>query len=292
MAQDETFFYTHSGKVSLLRLVLVLPLVVLLIALLALAYTAVVWVLPFDGLAFIVVIIFTYFILKLAQVLAKWGHARRNKFANRSALYLALLFWYLQWIMFLIRADADYSYMIDYLPELVVVFRPDLVVQSLIDYFPNQGYHWSWWLFEAIFLISLPPLRASTYLTMPYSEARGRWYAKHQLQGNFLPIEDKDHLTAALQQSVPEAVNNLKANHQDTFSNILIFYLKGEETQYLSISNLNHPINKKDSPYDGASNRKEILAIKPLHLFKITTANADELMRLYNAKRARSQLAV
>lgn len=131
------------------------------------------------------------------------------------------------------------------------------------------------WIIEAIIIFSIAIGRVYKFPENPFSEKLNKWYPKMILQEEFEPIYSSSRFILNLKEKGTDIIFDLKTGFARKYSEIAVFYLEGEDVQYISINN--KFINIKQE------NKTTVTpVIKPI---QISTADARKLITKFSVSK-------
>jgi hypothetical protein len=131
------------------------------------------------------------------------------------------------------------------------------------------------WIVEALIIAAGPVIISFQIKTPPYSENLSRWYAKYTLFNDFESIPATTKLIEELKEDPLKVIEGLGNGAATRHTKIHIFYLKGEEDQYLTIEKV------FIGSQEGSKKTSEIL----VNNFRITSQQAISIREKFENKR-------
>ncbi len=284
----QAHYYQHAGRINAPHGPISIVALAALTCLLAFLYATVLSQLRASLFNVFFTALFIWAFVAFPRYAAFTGHIRMQLFIRKATVALSLLFWYLHWLIYLIKIQPAPAGKGSQWVELLAFFRPELVVQSAIELHNYNMYHtgfpsWPIWLAEAVLLIAIPIWANYRRAPLPYSEKLGKWYQYYVIRHDFWPVTDAQMLETQLNASVPEAAEQMGNGYNTGRADMYLYYLEEEDTQYISIRNVFS--SSHDDPEGGSSTNIERSFV--MVLYAISTTDAHHLMDTYLYDRPR-----
>jgi len=217
--------------------------------------------------------------------------SRFGKIRNtRQNLFLAgvvgFVGFYFQWIAYFVFLNSGEHSFQAYQENFNLIYNPALFLELLFELNKVGSWEmfgviftdfalWVIWGLEALLIIGIPLLIAYKHPIIPFSENFNQWYTKYVFNNQFESIVTQNQFKENLLKNTEETINALSYGDPFRFSEISMFYIKGEQNQYLSIDNVFIEDRGK-----GKSVRTSII-----HSFKIDNDTAQNLMEKFKSKK-------
>jgi len=131
------------------------------------------------------------------------------------------------------------------------------------------------WILEALIIFFIGITYIKKFPENPFSEMLNKWYPKYPLDYSFAAIYSKNKIISDLEESGIDIIFNMDKGLANKYTSISIFYLKGENKQYLSIDTINIGTNNN-------SQKKSTVILEP---FEIKTFEANSLISKFGTKK-------
>ena len=284
--KNNDLYYQPSGKYNLPGLISSYFFIILLSLIMGFLYGIMVTIIPIVYLNFLITIGAGILLGMIMRLLIRFSHNRSKTSQYILALILGFFINYFQWtfyILFLVKGGIpQFS---EYLSNLHWIVIPKNFFGAIAEI--NQIGAWSIfgitptgfglaiiWLIEALILTGIPVLAVYQAIVHPYSETIGKWYPKFTLYKDFESIYSEGKIQEALAENPVQALNDLGKGNGLRHSKVSIYYIKYEETQYMSVDRI--LIEKQGK---GSKKVTPILAN-----FAITPENAQTILETFGNK--------
>jgi len=219
------------------------------------------------------------------QILSKIFIIKDKKSRLIFISFIVIIAYYSAWIGFIVQTYTDtFPSFIDYANYWIL---PNNIIENiaLINKHGTWGLNFSGaingitltmvWIIEAIIIFSIAIGRVSKFPENPFSEKLNKWYPKMILQEEFEPIYSSSRFILSLKEKDIDIIFDLKKGFARRYSEIAVFYLEGEDVQYISIDN--KVINVKQENKTASTP-----VIKPI---QISTVEARKLITKFNVSK-------
>ncbi|MBB6498550.1 hypothetical protein [Pedobacter cryoconitis] len=263
----EHLYYIPSGKIPVKGLIISLLSAVVLTLILSILYIALQWFIPFIYFNFFITLGLGIGVALSQHIALSTGKIRNIKYGYLLSILCGLLACYAQWALFIsLLNEADGSLGGIWVRSSfnlngfwMVFTHPQLLFQSLIPLNKagtfmlkhntvSGGLLWFIWAVEALIIIGLPILLSGVgKASMPFSELNNSWMEERELDGKLKPVVNKEELIAELGRGNFKILKDFlpAQNADDNYATVRIYESPNDPERYLTITNINHTINKK-----------------------------------------------
>jgi len=220
------------------------------------------------------------------RVSAKLFVVTDKKISIINSIINGILGVYLSWVVYLIFLSSGSSLLTELVNSSFLFFKPGLVYQIISDI--NVYGAWGMfgaaingtlltiiWIMEAVIIVIISYFFLKKTPVFPFSSSLNKWYKKYSLSKDFESISMQKDFVNRLQSDCKTVISELEGGLAYHYATISIFYLENEETQYLTVENI-----RKDR--EGKSKNTVVV----VHLLKITTSEAEDLIKKFHGKRS------
>jgi hypothetical protein len=185
-----------------------------------------------------------------SKTLVRLTHNRNKRSQLVQALIFGLFAYYFQWGAFVLYAVtgelpsiSEYftfaGWIIFSKPYIDVITEINRIGMWSMFGIPFNSYALTIiWIIEFLIIIGLPIYAIYKANVFPYSELLKKWFPKLTINNDFEPIATVGLLTQNLNENALKAIQDLGYGTASRYSKIHIFYLKDEESQYLSVEKI------------------------------------------------------
>lgn len=259
---------------------------VALAILLGFVYNFLLVVIPFVYVNFIISGAFGAILGYGVRFFSRWTKIRSKRQTLILAGITGFVGFYFQWIAYFVFLSSIGHSFQAYQDNFVLFYNPvlfgDLLLQlnrvgswSMFGVMFTDFPLWIIWGLEAVLIIGVPILLIHRHPIVPFSEKFNRWYPKLVLKNQFESIAGQNQFKEELAKDVEKTIKELSYGASFRFSEVSIYYIHGEEVQYVSVDNVFIADRGK-----GKENRSSII-----HLLEITDKTASNLIEHYGAKK-------
>lgn len=194
--------------------------------------------------------------------------------------------WYFSWVSYIIfiNKDALTSISEAYFRDMLLVFQPGEVFRIMGEI--NAIGLWEiagtaingtslafMWAIEAVIIIAVPIILVHKQHDQPFSETQNSWYREFVLEKDFASVFGLPSFKEDLKLNPVECIENIGFGKANLYTQISIYYLAEEDTQYISLFNVRI----------SSENKKEKDEI--IHMMEISKQDAQFLMEKWKAKK-------
>lgn len=223
-------FYRHSGKISLLGLILIGVTGCIGVPILGLLYGVLMRVIPFVYINAFIVFGYAFLIGSVLSSLAKYGKIRNMIVLGVAAFFIGLLADYAGWVGWLAIMIKDPMFLVEFFLPFDIFYLISLVAKegawTISGTTPTGGILYFLWFLEAIAVVG-----GITYITInnlakiPFCEESDRWADKRTQIGAFSPIPNIAQFKQSVKHGNLSVFNRLKlSSPQDKHFTTLILY--------------------------------------------------------------------
>ncbi len=131
------------------------------------------------------------------------------------------------------------------------------------------------WIVEFLVLSIIPILRVLRFPDNPFSDKFNKWYEKKILKEEFEPIYSANVFIKKIKEEGIESILNLATGFSQKHSKISIFYIEGEDKQYLTVDNI----------YIEVKNNSKKQATKIINSIEISNIEAKKLFAKFDTEK-------
>lgn len=221
------------------------------------------------------------------QIVSKVFKIRDKKSRILIVVISVLIAYYSHWISFIVQVyTSEFPSFINYINYWI---HPRGIFENIseINKLGTWGFGFSntlfirgivlsiIWLVEAIIIFFIAIGRIFQFPENPFSEKLNKWYPKIALKKEFENIYSSKRFISQIEEKGIDHVLNLEDGLAFKYSKISIFYLEGEDKQYLSIDSVS--IDTKNE-----SKATINVMVKP---FEVSTQNAKKLIKKFDTEK-------
>lgn len=280
-------YYQESGNFNALGLVVTFVATILFAVGLSFLYALLIYYIPIIYLNIVITVGFGLTIGIVSRILFRLTH-NRSKLSRYAIVVLFVIFaYYFHWVAYLLFVFNDgYVSFIDYVSQLNMIFSPSLFIELVSNI--NSAGLWSIigatvngpiltiiWVVEFLIIAILPILSIFRIPIEPYSELCQKKYSKYVLDHEFEPTPPLSLFLPKLEQNPITAIGGLGQSEITRLSKIYVYYLKDENTQYLTFEN---------TYIDNKGKRESEVMIGN---FKVSSAVAQQILSEYKYKKSK-----
>lgn len=255
-----SLYYTPSGKSSPISIFFFFGLVLVILPLLALAYSYAIWYIPFIYINFIITAAFgviTGFLVKF--VVIKLGKVRNPTISVVFGILAGIAAWYFQWVVYvdLLLNTTDYMgnermgvaiSTVDVSQTIALAGQPGFVFEImgfLFDYgswglfgFTISGIFLALvWIAEFGIIVFLSSFMGVETAKKPFCESTNKWFDEEVI-GPFEYIYEKPQLKEALEAGSSASFDALVPTKNDQANHSLFYlYSSSQGENYLTVEN-------------------------------------------------------
>lgn len=276
-------FYQESGKIKPSGYLFSILILFFIGAIVGYLYSALVIVIPFIYLNFLLTVGAGFAIGFSTLILSRKTHNRNAISIYLLALFGGLCLMFFQWITHITWAfDIKFPSPDKVLANLDLFVKPGIFF-SLIQQINAIG---TWqlsgiqvsgiiltliWIVEALIIMGLPLFAVYKCRPYPYSENNGKWYPRHTLHDNFEHILSVQNMQTSLQTDPIQALSNLNKGSVFRYSKIHVYYHPEETDQYISVDNFTVNEGKKSSA----------IRTNAITNFRVNSATAQQILQQF-----------
>lgn len=290
--EEKMLTYQESVKTNLLGLIISIFIHLLGAFFLGYFYNALIIKIPLVYLNFLITFGLGLLLGYIIRITVRLSHNRNKRNQIIQAIVLGLLVNYFQWIAYLLFAYNDeLPKFSEYAGHIFWIFHPSSFFELMAEV--NKIGLWSIfginlngfiltliWLVEALLIIGGPVFSVITTKIYPYSELLMKWYSKYTLLDEFASIYGETTLMKNLQTDCLKTIKELGKGTANRYSKIHLFYLPGEEHNYLTFEKINIESRGK------ARKTSKII----LNNFRVDKDTANKILEQYGNKRERIEI--
>ena len=285
-------YYIESGNINPIKLVFSYVLGLLTSFLFGYFYTFLTLIIPFVYFNIVITVVVAFNLGLICRVINKFFHNINKKSRIIFAVIIGLFANFFQITTFIVYVYYGQIPSVDlYLSYLHIFFNPMNIFYGLSEI--NQVGTWSFlsipfngfiltivWVIEFLIILVVPIVVVVTAKQYPYSEVLKKWYRKYTLFKDFESISSSSAVIDDLLVDPKKTIENLEKGMGYRHSKVHVYFLEGEESQYLTIEKVN--IENKGSGY------KMSTVVVP-H-FKISNSDAKYILEKFQNKLAKIEL--
>jgi hypothetical protein len=285
-------YYVESGNINLIRLVLSYVFGLLISFLFGYFYTFLTLIIPFVYFNIVITVVVAFNLGLICNVINRFSHNRNKKSRIIFAVIVGLFANFFQVTTFIVKVYYGQIPSVGlYLSYIHIFFNPINIFYGLSEI--NQVGTWSFlsipfngiiltvvWVIEFLIIWVVPIVVVLTAKQYPYSELLKKRYRKYTLFKDFESISSSSAVVDDLLVDPKKTIENLEKGIGYRHSKIHVYFLEGEESQYLTIEKIH--IENKGSGYK----MKSIV----LPHFKISNSDAKYILEKFQNKLAKIEL--
>jgi len=213
------------------------------------------------------------------QTIAKVAKLIDRNSAVKLGVFSGILAYYSQWIAYLLfmQENITGTERIEYFFTMFI--NPAFVFSSITEVFTigmRELSHFSFskliyglvLVIEAGIILQVPFIMVQNQAIVPFSTKYNKWYKKYVFKNNIKGIVNSKEFCSGLKPNTYDFIKNVEKSQAGTNSIISIFFLEGENQQYISANNLQEN-NNQDA----------------INLLPISSEEASSIIKSYNAKK-------
>lgn len=242
-------FYQETGDINYLNLGIGLLLSFIVSCIVGYLYAVTVHIIPIIYFNIIIAFFFGVTLSIALRVIFKLIKSQSK--TERLILIISTVIFanYCQWIAFLSAISYDsFPTPTEYFIALDYIFTPIAMFNfiGLVNEYGTWGIGSSgssvngWlltiiWIAEILVIAFTPLMLIAKIKIYPFSNKYNKWYPKFTLNTDFEVINSENSIVPKLDENVIETIQGLKLGNGHRHSKIHLYYLEGEEYQYLSL---------------------------------------------------------
>lgn len=278
--------YLPKSESGLINILLSLILMFIIAAFLGWLYNLNTFI-PIVYFNFLFTIGFGFAIAFSTQIIGKFLKIKKRKTRLYIAIFGALIAYYSSWIAFILfmvlgsfpNLNDFFSYFIYPLNFFNIIAEMNRYgtwgIGFIRDAYVN-GYPLTVvWIVEAFIIFFIPIAYTYKFPENPYSEKKNKWYNKLLLNYEFASVYSENRFLENLKQNGIELILNMERGLPYKYAAFSIFFLEGEDNQYLSIDNIFIEVRNKS--------KKNVTPI--LTPIKISNEEAKKLISKFGTKK-------
>ncbi len=248
--ESEIKYYQESKNISLKGLVISYGAYLLLALVFAYFYAVFSTFMPDVYIGFFITVGLGLLLGISIRFIVRIGSNRNKKSQLIQAFIFGLLTNYFQWVFYLLYVfNNAVPKPYEYLANLHWILMPNSFFSAIAEI--NHYGAWSIfgiqmnglqltiiWIIEALIIIVLPMVAIFKTKVYPYSEYLGKWYQKFTIDIDYRSISSIALFSKELYDDAYAAIEGLDFGDGYRHSKIHIFYLKDEDTQYITCENI------------------------------------------------------
>ncbi len=215
LANPTVRFYRHSGKVSLLGLLLIGITGCIGVPILGLLYGVLIRVIPFIYIDGFLVFGYVFVVGSILAYVAKFGKIRNMILLGLIVFFIGLLADYAGWVGWLTVMAGDPAFLMEFfLPTDIIYFITVVAKEgawTLSGTTPTGGILYFLWLLEAFAVVGgIVYVTITSLAKTPFCEDSERWADKRTQIGAFTPISNIPQFRQEVKQGNLSVFNALK----------------------------------------------------------------------------------
>ena len=282
----EELLYRHSGKSNGIGFVIVLGLGTILSMTLGFAYNFLIVVIPFVYVNFFITLGFGLTLGYATKFFSRFGKIRNDVHNRILAVSVGFIGFVFQWIAYFVFLNSGEHSFQAFQSNFDLFYNPILLLELLIELNRTGSWEmfgitftdfplWIIWGIEAGVIIGIPFLIAYRHPIIPFSESLNKWYPKYILKNQFERISTQNQFKQDLSKNIVDTIQNLSYGDPFRYSEISIYFLLDEETQYLSVDNI----------YIEEGGKGKHIRTPVIHLLPMDNKAAKTLKEAYQSKK-------
>lgn len=278
--------YKAEKNSNVLNLVIAILLSAIVSVFLGWIYSVMVYI-PIIYLNFLLVIGAGYLLGISNTIISKFLQIRDTKTRLVLIVISVVVAYYSQWISFIVQTYSEQF------PSIGGYLNYWIYPQQLFDAIAEINQYGTWgfgmtdpifvrgifltliWVAEAAIFLFIPIVYIYNYPENPFSEKFNKWYPKIVLDEEFENVYSANRFISQIEENGIDQIINLKNGLAFQYSKISIFYLEGEDRQYLTVEAVQ--IDKQEP-----SKSKTNVIIKP---FEISSEDAKKLIKKFGTNK-------
>lgn len=286
---NRELFYQESGQINPLKQSLSYMICIGVALVLGYLYSIAIMVIPIVYLNFLITLGFGLVLGFISKSLIRFSHNRSKMSQMIQAITIGFLANYFQWTAYISYA---YNGIIPsfslYLSDLQWIIIPENFFTAIGEI--NRVGVWSMfgitfngfglasiWFVEFLIIVAGPIIAVFKTNIYPYSELLSKWYPKYTLFKDFEALSTGKKMMNDLKSDTLKAIESLGKGTGLRHTKIHLYYLKGEEKQYLTFE-------KIFIEEQGKGKRNRSLLINH---FMINSRDAERILERFENKRER-----
>lgn len=282
----EEKIYKHSGESNSFGFLAAFGLGAALAILLGFAYNFLIIMIPIVYINFFMSLGFGLILGYGVKFFSRIGKIRNDIQIYSLAGLAGYLGFVFQWIAYFVFLNSGEHSFQAYQNNLDLFYNPVLFLDLLLDL--NKVGSWGmfgitftdfplWiiWGLEALLIIGMPVLITYKHPIVPFSENFNKWYPKYILKNQFEHISTQKQFKESLSQDVFGAIDHLHYGEPYRYSEVSIYYIEKEKTQFLSVDNV----------YISERGKGKHMRSSVVHLLEIEHKVAESIMEKYESKK-------
>lgn len=223
-------FYRHSGKTSLLGIILIGIMGCIGVPILGLLYGVLMRVIPFIYINGFLVLGYVFVVGSILAYIAKYGKIRNMILLGLTAFFIGLLADYAGWVGWLTVMAGSPLFLIEFfLPTDIIYFITQVAKEgawTISGTTPTGGILYFLWFLEAFAVVGgIVYVTVTDLAKTPFCEDSDRWADKRTQIGAFTPISNMSQFRQEIKQGNLSAFNSLKPSRpEDRHFTTLVLY--------------------------------------------------------------------
>ncbi|PWS32134.1 hypothetical protein [Pedobacter paludis] len=259
-------YYKPSGTVPIAGIITAVVISLITSIGLTIAYIALQWFIPFIYFNFFITFGLGFCIPLGVNLGLGIGKVRSPKTATILATICALFVFYAQWVLFIslmynasgsmgggtwVRSSFNLDGFLYAFSHPEIIFKAILELNevgtiSIKHNIISGGFLWFIWVIEAVLIIFIPMLMASSgKASQPFSEQNNKWMKKRDLDGKIKFVENKGELERELSSGNFKILKEHLTEVGDAYATVSIHESPGDQKRYLTVTNISHTVNSK-----------------------------------------------
>lgn len=225
---------------------------------------------PIVYLAVLITIGFGFILASFVYFLTVLLNIKKKKTKVFIVIIVSVFAYYSQWISFILQV-YNQSF-----PKFLYYLRYWMAPENLLNNIFEINQYGSWgigvsgtfvngfplsaiWVMEAFIIFSISIVPILKISENPFSEKYNKWYPKLVLRHTFQAFYSSKTVMKKIKSKGIDALFDMKNGNYKSYSEISIYYIEGEDIQYLAIDRVS--INSKDG-----MNKEISELIKPIEI--------------------------
>ncbi|NOS93228.1 MAG: hypothetical protein HOP30_15010 [Cyclobacteriaceae bacterium] len=278
-------FYQHSEKSTPINLGIAIVISFIIAILFAYVYNILILIIPIVYVNVFITGIFAAALGYTSKFISRLAKIRNSRHNLVLAALTGFSGFYFQWIAYAAFLNTNSLWFDAYISHFNFIYNPIGFLTAIIEFSKVGSWSmfdvtfrdfplWIIWTIEAGMIIGFPIFIMIKHPIVPFSEQLDHWYPRYRLTYEFEKITMRIKFNEDLLSNPEATISALTYGAPGRYSEVIIYYLKDEQIQYLSVDNV---------LLEDRGSKKDIDHV--VQLLKIDTTTAELLMKKYGNKK-------